>query len=43
MTPAGEPPRYCGLGTASAVTESEDIAEQYANRISGIPYDAKFI
>ena len=32
-----------GWGRSSAVTESEDIAERYANRISGIPYDAKFI
>jgi len=32
-----------GWGRSSAVTESEDIEERYKNKISGIPYDSKFI
>jgi CDP-6-deoxy-D-xylo-4-hexulose-3-dehydrase len=34
---------FRGWGRSSAVTESEDIAQRYATKLAGMPYDAKFI
>ncbi len=32
-----------GWGRGSAITESEDVAERFAGRLVGVPYDSKFV